>query len=170
MKRLSFKFVTTASFLISTLLIAGCASRSVSQEPVATPTPTPFSDVDTAGGIRTGENQESYAALSGIWDQERVENTETETPAENEDARQFQFRTDGTGSVVHTQGEEQPFEFALKGDYLTIVLNDGTVEMYQCVVEDTTLYLTRMNNDGTLQELREVYAHSDAQETPAPVA
>ena len=80
MKRLNFKFVTTAGFLLSALLIAGCASQGVSEEPAATPTPTPFSDVDTSGGIHAGENQEAYAVLVGTWDLERTENTESEEP------------------------------------------------------------------------------------------
>lgn len=170
MKRLSFKFVTTAGFLLSTLLIAGCASRSISEEPVVTPTPTPFSDVDTSGGIRTGEDQAAYAALAGTWDQDRVENTETEAPAENEDARQFHFRTDGTGYVVYAQGEEQTFDFALEGDHLTIVPDNGSVEMYQCMLERDALYLTRINNDGSLQELREVYTLTDVQPDLVPTA
>lgn len=165
MKRLhfNFKFVTTAAFLVSTLLIAGCASQSVSEEPVATPTPTPFSDVDTSSGIHAGENQEAYAVLTGTWDLERVEHTEDEEPAEREEARQFHFRENGTGYVVVAENEEQTFEFALEGDHLTIVPDSGPVEMYQCAFEDATMYLTRINNDGTLQELREVYAQSSAQ-------
>lgn len=165
MKRLhfNFKFVTTAAFLISTLLIAGCASQSVSEEPVATPTPTPFSDVDTSGGIHAGENREAYAVLVGTWDLERVENTEEEAPVEREETRQFHFRENGTGSVVVAEGEAQAFEFALEGDHLTIVPDSGAVELYQCTIENATMYLTRINNDGTRQELREVYAQSSVQ-------
>ena len=170
MKRLNFKFVTTAGFLLSALLIAGCASQSVSEEPSATPTPTPFSDVDTSGGIHAGENQEAYAVLVGTWDLERTENTESEEPAESEQTRQFHFREDGTGYVVLAEGEEQTFEFALEGDHLTIVPEDGAVELYQCTMENATMYLTRINNDGTLQTLREVYAQSDVQPDPVPAA
>lgn len=170
MKHLNFKFVTTAGFLISTMLIAGCASQSVSETPVATPTPTPFADVDTSGGIHAGENQEAYAALVGTWDLERVENTEDEAPAENEEARQFHFRENGTGYVVLAEDEEQTFEFALEGDHLTIVPDSGSVEMYQCALEETTLYLTRINNDGTLQALREVYTQSDVEPDPVQSA
>ena len=170
MKRLNFKFVTTAGFLLSALLIAGCASQGVSEEPAATPTPTPFSDVDTSGGIHAGENQEAYAVLVGTWDLERTENTESEEPAESEQARQFHFREDGTGYVVLAEGEEQTFEFALEGDHLTIVPADGAVELYQCTMENATMYLTRINNDGTLQTLREVYAQSDVQPDPVPDA
>ena len=32
------------------------------------------------------------------------------------------------------------------------------------------MYLTRINNDGTLQTLREVYAQSDVQPDPVPDA
>ena len=170
MKRLNFKFVTTAGFLLSALLIAGCASQGVSEEPAATPTPTPFSDVDTSGGIHAGENQEAYAVLVGTWDLERTENTESEEPAESEQTRQFHFREDGTGYVVLAEGEEQTFEIALEGDHLTIVPEDGAVELYQCTMENATMYLTRINNDGTLQTLREVYAQSDVQPDPVPDA
>lgn len=168
MKRLhfNFKFVTTAAFLLSTLLIAGCASQSVSEEPVATPTPTPFSDVDTSGGIHAGENQEAYAVLVGTWDLERVENTEDEEPVEREETRQFHFRENGTGYVMLAKREEQAFEFALEGDHLTIVPDSGSVEMYQCTIENATMYLTRINNDGTRQELREVYTQSNVQPDP----
>ena len=123
MKRLNFKFVTTAGFLLSALLIAGCASQGVSEE-----------------------------------------------PAESEQTRQFHFREDGTGYVVLAEGEEQTFEFALEGDHLTIVPEDGAVELYQCTMENATMYLTRINNDGTLQTLREVYAQSDVQPDPVPDA
>lgn len=166
MKRLNFnfKFVTTAAFLLSTLLIAGCASQSVSDEPVATPTSTPFSDVDTSGGIHAGEPQEAYAVLAGTWELERMEHTEdTDEPAEREEARQLHFREDGTGFAVAAEGEEQAFEFALEGDHMTIVPDSGSVEMYQCTIENAVMYLTRINNDGALQELREVYAQTSVQ-------
>lgn len=163
MKRLNFKFVTTAAFLVSTLLIAGCASQSVPEEAVATPTPTPFSDVDTSSGIHAGENQEACAAVAGTWELERVENIEDEEPVEREETRQFCFREDGTGYAAVAGSEEQAFEFALEGDHLTIVPENGSVEMYQCTVEDAAMYLTRINNDGTLQELREIYARQDAE-------
>lgn len=168
MKRLNFKFVTTAGFLISTLLIAGCASQSVSEEPVVTPTPTPFSDVDTSGGVHAGENQEAYAALVGTWELERVENTENEEAVEREETREFHFREDGTGYVVLAEDEQQTFEFALEGDHLTIVPDSGSVEMYQCALDGEALYLTRINNDGTLQELCEVYTQTDALADPVP--
>ena len=73
-------------------------------------------------------------------------------------------------TLVDEKGEEQTFEFALEGDHLTIVPEDGAVELYQCTMENATMYLTRINNDGTLQTLREVYAQSDVQPDPVPDA
>lgn len=167
MKRFNFKFVTTACFLISTLLIAGCASRGIG-EPEATPTPTPFSDVDTSGGIHTGEDNDAYAGLVGTWELTRTEQSEDGEAAESENVRQFHFRADGTGYVVDASGTEQSFDFALDGEHLTIVPDGGTVEMYNCTLENAMMYLTRINNDGTLQALREVYEQTDAQAEAVP--
>lgn len=167
--KLNFKFVTTAAFLLSTLLIAGCAGNSAPEEslPPESMSPAPFSDTQIASGIQTGADAEAAAAIVGVWELDKAE-TKTEDsdelqPVENESTRTYTFAEDGTGSVAYPDGT-QAFDYAVQGEYLTLAMEDaGTLEMYQCVFsEDGAMVLTRINNDGSLQPMLETFVHPAA--------
>lgn len=160
--KLNYKFVITAAFLLSTLLIAGCASNSAPVE--STPpetTPAPFSDSNVTTGIQTGTDIE---ALIGTWTLDKTESTSVDAeaaPVETEETRVYVFDADGTGSVTAAETTVK-FEYAMQGNLLTFVTDAGAVEMYQTAFnEDGALLLTRINNDGTQQELVEYFVQPE---------
>ena len=144
--KLNFKFTTTAAFLISALLFAGCAGNSVPEEsmPPESASPAPFSDTDISSGIQTGKDAEDYK------------------PAEVEITRTYVFNEDGTGSVQYPDWSDT-FEYAIQGEYLTLAMDSqGILEMYQAAFDEAgALQLVRINNDGSLQDLRETFAHAE---------
>ena len=73
--KLNFKFTTTAAFLISALLFAGCAGNAAPEEsmPPESVSPAPFSDTTISSGIQTGKDAEAAAALLGDWDLDKAE-------------------------------------------------------------------------------------------------
>ncbi len=163
--KLNFKFTTTAAFLLSALLFAGCAGNAAPEEsmPPESASPAPFSETDISSGIQTGKDAEAAAALIGSWTLDKAEvkaeDAEDFTPAEVENTRTYVFNEDGTGSVQYPDWSDT-FEYAVQGEYLTLAMNDqGTLEMYQAVFsEDGALQLVRINNDGSMQDLRETFA------------
>ena len=165
--KLNFKFTTTAAFLLSTLLIAGCAGNTAPEEslPPESASPAPFSDTSISSGIQTGAQAEAAAALLGDWELDKAETTpegeESPQPVEVENARTYTFREDGTGSVQYPDGAVG-FEYAVQGTYLTLVMDDGGLEMYWAAYDgDGALLLTRMNNDGSMQPLVEHFTHPE---------
>ena len=164
--KLNFKFVTTAAFLLSTLLIAGCAGNSAPEEslPPESASPAPFSDTQMASGIQTGADAEAAAAILGVWDldkaEAKAEDAEELQPVEVEEKRTYTFNEDGTGTVQHPDWSAA-FDYAIQGEVLTLAYSDGgTLEMYQCsFTEDGALVLTRINNDGSMQPLQESFVH-----------
>lgn len=166
---LNFKFVTTAAFLLSTLLIAGCASQAATAAtPDVSPAAetTPVETADTSGGVHAGETHETYAALSGAWTLARVEDTAEDADTAVTD-KELHFRDDGTGFLL-ADGAQTDFEFALEGDHLTLV-TDGGVETWQCTLENAEMVLARIDNDGTLETRQEIYSQTstDAEATQA---
>ena len=168
--KLNSKFVTTAAFLLSALLIAGCAANAAPEEsmPPESATPAPFSDSQISSGIQTGADAESAAGLLGVWEVDKAvmipeEEEKPAEPVDVENARIYTFSEDGTGTVQYPESTDT-FEYAVQGSYLTLALdNAGTLEMYQTDFgEDGELILTRLNNDGTLQNLREIFIHPEA--------
>ena len=57
------------------------------------------------------------------------------------------------------------FEYAVQGEYLTLAMEgSGGLEMYQSAFDENgALILIRLNNDGSLQPLREYFVHPEAQ-------
>ena len=162
--KLNHKFVTTAAFLLSTLLIAGCAGNAQPEEsmPPESATPAPFSDSQISSGIQTGADAEAAAALLGDWTLDKAEAVpeggETPQPVETELTRTYTFRDDGTGTVQYPDWSAD-FDYAVQGEVLTLV-TEGGLEMYQLAFDaDGNLVLTRLNNDGSLQPLHETFAH-----------
>ena len=164
--KLNSKIATTAAFLLGALLIAGCTGNAAPEEsaPPETASPAPFSDTQISSGIQTGEAAEAGAAILGVWELDKAEmqslDSETPAPVEVESTRTYTFREDGTGTVQFPEWSAE-FEYAVQGNYLTIALdNAGTLEMYQFSFdEEGALLLTRLNNDGSLQELHETFLH-----------
>lgn len=164
--KLNSKFATTAAFLLAALLIAGCAANAAPEEslPPESATPAPFSDSQISSGIQTGADAESAAGLLGVWELDKaVMAPEGEGPAEPvdvENARIYTFNEDGTGTVQYPESTDT-FEYAVQGSYITLALDGaGTLEMYQTDFgENGELILTRLNNDGSLQNLLEIFIH-----------
>ena len=143
--KLNHKFTTTAAFLLSALLFAGCAGNAAPEEsmPPESASPAPFSDTDISSGIQTGKDAEDYK------------------PAEVEITRTYVFREDGTGEVRFEEGP-QSFEYSVQGDVLMLAMDAGALELYRTAFdEDGALQLVRINNDGSLQDLRETFAHAE---------
>ena len=162
--KLNHKFTTTAAFLLSALLFA-VIFRLVGNSyrmPPESASPAPFSDSDISSGIQTGEAAEAAAALLGEWTLDKVEikdeDAEEFKPAEVETTRTYVFREDGTGEVRFEEGP-QSFEYSVQGDVLMLAMDaGGTLEMYQATFnEDGALQLVRINNDGSMQDLRETF-------------
>lgn len=159
--KFNYKFVITAVFLLCTLLIAGCGSNSAPVE--STPpetTAAPFSDSNVTSGIQSGTDVE---ALIGTWTLDKtVSTTDPDAAAvETEETRVYVFADNGTGSVTAADTSVS-FEYAMQGNVLTFVTDAGAVEMYQTSFdEDGALLLTRINNDGTQQELVEYFVHPE---------
>ena len=166
--KLNFKFTTTAAFLISALLFAGCAGNSVPEEsmPPESASPAPFSDTDISSGIQTGKDAEAAEALLGTWTLDKAEvkgeDAEDYKPAEVEITRTYVFNEDGTGSVQYPDWSDT-FEYAIQGEYLTLAMDSqGILEMYQAAFDEAgARQLVRINNDGSLQDLRETFAHAE---------
>jgi len=164
--KLNFKFATTAAFLLSTLLIAGCAGNTAPEEslPPESASPAPFSDTQISSGIQTGADAEAAAAILGVWEldkaEAKAEDAETPQPVEVEQTRTYTFNEDGTGMVQHPDWSAG-FDYAIQGEVLTLAYQDGgSLEMYQSsFTEDGALVLTRINNDGSMQPLQETFVH-----------
>ena len=162
--KLNHKFTTTAAFLLSAMLIAGCAGNAAPEEsmPPESASPAPFSNTEISSGIQTGKDAEAAAALIGTWSLDKAEIKEEDkeelTPAEVENTRTYVFNEDGTGSVQYADWTDT-FEYAIQGEVLTLAMDtQGTLEMYQATFnEDGALQLVRINNDGSLQNLRESF-------------
>lgn len=164
--KLNSKFTTTAAFLLSALLFAGCAANGAPEEsmPPESASPAPFSDSDISSGIQTGADAEAVAALLGDWEIDKAElkaeGEDEYAPAEVENYRAYTFHEDGTGLVQYPEWSDT-FDYAIQGELLTLELKTGgTLEMYQASFgEDGSLILVRMNNDGSVQDLRETFVH-----------
>jgi hypothetical protein len=166
--KLNHKFSTTAAFLLSAMLFAGCAGNAAPEEsmPPESASPAPFSDSDISSGIQTGDAAEAAAALLGTWELDKaevkVEDKEELAPAEVENTRTYIFNEDGTGSVQYPDWSDT-FEYAIQGEYLTLAMDgQGTLEMYQTSFDENgALLIVRINNDGSLQDLRETFVHPE---------
>ena len=96
--KLNHKFTTTAAFLLSAMLFAGCAGNAAPEEsmPPESASPAPFSDTEISSGIQTGQGAEAAAALLGDWTLDKVE-------IKDEDAEEFwkndEIRLSYTGSI-----------------------------------------------------------------------
>lgn len=156
MKR--FQLLTTAIFLFCTLLIAGCTGRGVEAQTTPAPEATPTATTNIQAGIQTGDN-EVNKILAGA-----KTATEIKEPGT---IRELMFRVNGTGSYTDADGAAQAFEFALNGDNLTLALENGTVQMFRCTLENGLMYLTPMSNNGAYQAFTDVFrqTQSTADET-----
>ena len=167
--KLNFKFTTTAAFLISALLFAGCAGNAAPEEsmPPESASPAPFSETDISSGLQPGQDAEAPEALLGTWtlDKAEVKGEEADefTPAEVESSPTYVFNQDGTGSVQYADWSDT-FKFALQGEVLMLAMDSqGVPEMYQATFsEDGALQLVRINNDGSMQDLRESFVKAEA--------
>lgn len=118
--KLNFKFTTTAAFLLSTLLFAGCAGNTAPEEslPPESESPAPFSDSQISSGIQTGTAGEAAAALLGKWELDKAEIKSAEedgfAPAEVENTRAYLFSDDGTGKVLFPDWTAA-FDYAVQG-------------------------------------------------------
>ena len=110
---------------------------------------------------------EAAAAVLGTWSLDKAEIKEEDAedykPAEVENTRTYVFNEDGTGSVQYADWSDT-FDYAIQGEVLTLAMDtQGTLEMYQATFnEDGALQLVRINNDGSMQDLRETFV------TPVP--
>lgn len=179
MKR--FQLLTTAIFLFCTLLIAGCTGRGVEAQATPAPETTPAATTNIMSGIQTGDN-EVNKILAGTWTFERTDTDKkaddgelsqilpgTDTGAkeaadikEPGTIRELMFRTNGTGTYTDASGTPAAFEFALNGDNLTLVLGNGTVEMFRCTLENGLMYLTPMSNNGAYQAFTDVFRQTQS--------
>lgn len=179
MKR--FQLLTTAIFLFCTLLIAGCTSRGVEAQATAAPEATPTATANIMSGIRTGDN-EVNEILAGTWTFERTDTDKkaddssvsqilpgTDTGAkeaadikEPGTIRELTFRTNGTGTYMDANGTPLAFELALNGDNLTLALENGTVQMFRCTLENGLMYLTPMSNNGAYQAFTDVFRQTQS--------
>ena len=174
MKR--FQLLTTAIFLFCTLLIAGCTGRGVEAQATPAPEATPTATTDVKSGIQTGDS-EVNKILAGTWAFERTDadkksddsslsqilpdaDTGAKTATDIKEPgtiRELVFRADGTGTYTDADGAAQAFEFALNGDNLTLALDNGTVQMFRCTLENGLMYLTPMSNNGAYQAFTDVF-------------
>ena len=76
--------------------------------------------------------------------------------------RELMFRVNGTGSYTDADGAAQAFEFALNGDNLTLALENGTVQMFRCTLENGLMYLTPMSNNGAYQAFTDVFRQTQS--------
>ena len=167
--KLNHKFSTTAAFLLSAMLFAGCAGNAAPAEsmPPESASPAPFSDTEISSGIQTGQDAEAAAAVLGTWSFDKAEIKEEDAeefkPAEVENTRTYVFNEDGTGSVQYADWSDT-FDYAIQGEVLTLAMDtQGTLEMYQATFnEDGALQLVRINNDGSMQDLRETFTQPEA--------
>ena len=179
MKR--FQLLTTAIFLFCTLLIAGCTGRGVEAQTTPAPEATPTATTNIQAGIQTGDN-EVNKILAGTWAFERTDaekkagddsvsqilpSTDTgakETTDVKEPGaiRELTFRTNGTGTYTDANGTPLAFEFALNGDNLTLALENGTVQMFRCTLENGLMYLTPMSNNGAYQAFTYVFRQTQS--------
>ena len=164
MKR--FQLLTTAIFLFCTLLIAGCTGRGVEAQATAAPEATPTATADIMSGIQTGDSAVNKI-LAGTWTFER---TDADKKTDEGSASQIQpgtireltFRTNGTGTYTDANGTPLAFEFALNGDNLTLALENGTVQMFRCTLENGLMYLTPMSNNGAYQAFTDVFRQTQS--------
>lgn len=179
MKR--FQLLTTAIFLFCTLLIAGCTGRGVEAQTTPAPEATPTATTNIQAGIQTGDN-EVNKILAGTWAFERTDaekkagddsvkqllpeaDTGAKTATEIKESgtiRELMFRVNGTGSYTDADGAAQAFEFALNGDNLTLALENGTVQMFRCTLENGLMYLTPMSNNGAYQAFTDVFRQTQS--------
>ena len=75
---------------------------------------------------------------------------------------EMMFRDNGTGSYTDADGAAQAFEFALNGDNLTLALENGTVQMFRCTLENGLMYLTPMSNNGAYQAFTDVFRQTQS--------
>ena len=170
MKR--FQLLTTAIFLFCTLLIAGCTGRGVEAQATAAPEATPTATADIMSGIQTGDSAVNKI-LAGTWTFERTDADkktdegsasqilpsadtgakETTDVKEPGTIRELTFRTNGTGTYTDANGTPLAFEFALNGDNLTLALENGTVQMFRCTLENGLMYLTPMSKQRRVSGL-----------------
>ena len=59
-------------------------------------------------------------------------------------------------------GTPLAFEFALNGDNLTLALENGTVQMFRCTLENGLMYLTPMSNNGAYQAFTDVFRQTES--------
>ena len=184
MKR--FQLLTTAIFLFCTLLIAGCTGRGVEAQTTPAPEATPTATTNIQAGIQTGDN-EVNKILAGTWAFERTDaekkaddsvkqllpeaDTGAKTATEIKEPgtlRELMFRDTGTSSYKEDDGAAQTiviaqaFEFALNGDNLTLALENGTVQMFRCTLENGLMYLTPMSNNGAYQAFTDVFRQTQS--------
>lgn len=179
MKR--FQLLTTAIFLFCTLLIAGCTGRGVEAQATPAPEATPMATTDVKSGIQTGDS-EVNKILAGTWAFERTDadkksddsslsqilpdaDTGAKTATDIKEPgtiRKLVFRADGTGTYTDADGAAQAFEFALNGDNLTLALDNGTVQMFRCTLENGLMYLTPMSNNGAYQAFTDVFRQTQS--------
>ena len=170
MKR--FQLLTTAIFLFCTLLIAGCTGRGVEAQVTAAPEATPTATADIMSGIQTGDSAVNKI-LAGTWTFER---TDADKKTDEGSASQILPSTD-TGAkettdvkepgtirelTFRTNGTPLAFEFALNGDNLTLALENGTVQMFRCTLENGLMYLTPMSNNGAYQAFTDVFRQTQS--------
>ena len=148
MKR--FQLLTTAIFLFCTLLIAGCTGRGVEAQATAAPEATPTATADIMSGIQTGDSAVNKI-LAGTWTFER-----TDADKKTDEG------TNGTGTYTDANGTPLAFEFALNGDNLTLALENGTVQMFRCTLENGLMYLTPMSNNGAYQAFTDVFRQTQS--------
>ena len=173
MKR--FQLLTTAIFLFCTLLIAGCTGRGVEAQTTPAPEATPTATTNIQAGIQVNK------ILAGTWAFERTDaekkagdsvkqllpeaDTGAKTAAEIKEPgtiRELVLRVNGTGSYTDADGAAQAFEFALNGDNLTLALENGTVQMFRCTLENGLMYLTPMSNNGAYQAFTDVFRQTQS--------
>ena len=179
MKR--FQLLTTAIFLFCTLLIAGCTGRGVEAQTTPAPEATPTATASIQSGIQTGDN-EVNKILAGTRAFERTDaekkagddtvkdilpgaDTGAKTTTEIKEPgtiRELVMRVNGTGSYTDADGAAQAFEFALNGDNLTLALENGTVQMFRCTLENGLMYLTPMSNNGAYQAFTDVFRQTQS--------
>jgi len=156
---------------------AGGAEAQATAAPEATPTAT----ADIMSGIQTGDSAVNKI-LAGTWTFERTDADkktdegsasqilpstdtgakETTDVKEPGTIRELTFRTNGTGTYTDANGTPLAFEFALNGDNLTLALENGTVQMFRCTLENGLMYLTPMSNNGAYQAFTDVFRQTQS--------
>ena len=172
--KLNHKFTTTAAFLLSAMLFAGCAGNAAPEEsmPPESASPAPFSDTEISSGKKSFKQRLSLWIRGNLfvpdprvgWVKPSVRFLKKYLAEHPVDV----IVTTGPPHSMHLIGQRLHKELGIPWipdfrDPWSRMYYLKHLEMYQTGFdEDGALQLVRINNDGSLQNLRETFAKPEA--------